>query len=109
MREIISAHFFVFIFVCDLFKVDAHFVTLSQLFSKNEYKCSKIVFEVSRVLNLRSNFLRVTIWKTGTWLKVIWVGGNRSKERDRKSELVLGSTYQTFQWDRNNSDRNFYF
>ena len=36
------------------------------------------------------------------------VGGNRSKERDRKSELVLRSTYQTFEWDRNNSDRNFY-
>ena len=38
----------------------------------------------------------------------IWVGGNRSKERDRKSELVLWSTYQIFEWDRNNSDRNFY-
>ena len=37
------------------------------------------------------------------------VGGNRSKERDRKSELVLGSTYQIFEWDRNNSDRNFDF
>ena len=35
-------------------------------------------------------------------------GGSRSKERDRKSELVLRSTYQTFEWDRNNSDRNFY-
>ena len=35
-------------------------------------------------------------------------GGNRSKERDRKSELVLRSTYQIFEWDRNNSDRNFY-
>ena len=34
--------------------------------------------------------------------------GNRSKERDRKSELVLRSTYQIFEWDRNNSDRNFY-
>ena len=34
------------------------------------------------------------------------VGGNRSKERDRKSELVLRSTYQIFEWDRNNSDRN---
>ena len=32
----------------------------------------------------------------------------RSKERDRKSELVLRSTYQIFEWDRNNSDRNFY-
>ena len=32
----------------------------------------------------------------------------RSKERDRKSELVLRSTYQYFEWDRNNSDRNFY-
>ena len=34
-----------------------------------------------------------------TWLNTIWlnffqVGGNRSKERDRKSELVLRSTYQ---------------
>ena len=38
----------------------------------------------------------------------IWVGGNRSKEQDRKSELVLRSTYQIFEWDRNNSDRNFY-
>ena len=38
-----------------------------------------------------------------------WVGGNRSKERDRKSELVLGSTNQIFEWDRNNSDRNFDF
>ena len=37
-----------------------------------------------------------------------WVGGNRSKERDRKSELVLRSTYQIFEWDRDNSDRNFY-
>ena len=36
------------------------------------------------------------------------VGGNRSKERDRKSQLVLRSTYQIFEWDRNNSDRNFY-
>ena len=27
------------------------------------------------------------------------VGGNRSKERDRKSELVLRSTYQIFEWD----------
>ena len=36
-----------------------------------------------------------------------WVGGNRSKERDRKSELVLRSTCQIFEWDRNNSDRNF--
>ena len=35
------------------------------------------------------------------------VGGNRSKERDWKSELVLRSTYQIFEWDRNNSDRNF--
>ena len=26
------------------------------------------------------------------------VGGNRSKERDRKSELVLRSTYQIFEW-----------
>ena len=31
-----------------------------------------------------------------TWLKVIWVGGSRSKERDQKSELVLRSTYQIF-------------
>ena len=37
-----------------------------------------------------------------------WVGGNRSKERDPKSELLLRSTYQIFEWDRNNSDRNFY-
>ena len=36
------------------------------------------------------------------------VGGNRSKERDRKSELVLRSTYQNLEWDRNNSARNFY-
>ena len=36
------------------------------------------------------------------------VGGSRSKEQDRKSELVLRSTYQIFEWDRNNSDRNFY-
>ena len=36
------------------------------------------------------------------------VGGGRSKEQDRKSELVLRSTYQIFEWDRNNSDRNFY-
>ena len=35
--------------------------------------------------------------------------GNRSKERDRKSELVLGTTYQLFKWDRNNLDRNFDF
>ena len=33
---------------------------------------------------------------------------NRSKERDQKSELVLRSTYQIFEWDRNNSDRKFY-
>ena len=38
----------------------------------------------------------------------IGVGGNRSKERDGKSELVLRSTYQIFEWDRNNSDRNLY-
>ena len=36
------------------------------------------------------------------------VGGSRSKERDRKSQLVLRSTYQISEWDRNNSDRNFY-
>ena len=36
------------------------------------------------------------------------VGGNRSKERDRKSELVLRSIYQIFEWDRNNSVRSFY-
>ena len=36
------------------------------------------------------------------------VGGSRSKERDRKSELVLRSTYKTFEWDGNNSDRNFH-
>ena len=36
------------------------------------------------------------------------VGGKRSKERDRKSELVLRSTYQIFEWDRNNTDRKFY-
>ena len=36
------------------------------------------------------------------------VGGSRSKERDQISELVLRSTYQIFEWDRNNSDRNFY-
>ena len=36
------------------------------------------------------------------------VGGNRPKERGRKSELVLRSTYQTFEWDRNNSDRIFW-
>ena len=35
------------------------------------------------------------------------VGGSRSKKRDRKSELVLRSTYQIFEWDRINSDRNF--
>ena len=29
--------------------------------------------------------------------QINWVGGNRSKERDRISELVLGSTYQTFE------------
>ena len=39
---------------------------------------------------------------------LLWVGRYRSKERDRKSELVLRSTYQIFEWDRNNSDRNFY-
>ena len=27
---------------------------------------------------------------------LLWVGGSRSKERDRKSELVLRSTYQIF-------------
>ena len=36
------------------------------------------------------------------------VGGSRSKERDRKSELVLRSTYQIFEWGRNNWDRKFY-
>ena len=36
------------------------------------------------------------------------VGGSRSKERNRKSELVLRSTYHILEWDRNNSDRNFY-
>ena len=43
-----------------------------------------------------------------TWTKR-WVSGIRSKEWDRKSELVLGSTYQIFEWDRNNSGRNFDF
>ena len=38
----------------------------------------------------------------------IWVGGSRSKEQDRKSELVLRSTYQIFEWDRNNSNQRFY-
>ena len=42
------------------------------------------------------------------FLQVGRVGGNRSKKRDRKSELVLRSTYQIFEWDRNNSDRSFY-
>ena len=28
--------------------------------------------------------------------RTLWVGGSRSKERDRKSELVLRSTYQIF-------------
>ena len=28
------------------------------------------------------------------------MGGNRSKERDRKSELVFWSTYQVIEWDR---------
>ena len=42
------------------------------------------------------------------WIHFSGVGGKRSKERDRKSELVLSSTYQIFEWDRNNSDRNFY-
>ena len=36
------------------------------------------------------------------------VGENRSKEQDRKSQLVLRSTYQIFESHRNNSDRNFY-
>ena len=36
------------------------------------------------------------------------VGRSRSKELDRKSELVLRSTYKIFEWDRNNWDRNFY-
>ena len=40
---------------------------------------------------------------------VVRVGGNRSKERYRKSELVLGSTYQIFEWDRNNSDQKLDF
>ena len=30
-----------------------------------------------------------------------WVCGSRSNERDRKSELVLRSTYQIFERDRN--------
>ena len=30
----------------------------------------------------------------------VWVGGSRSKERDRNSELVLRSTYHIFEWDR---------
>ena len=37
------------------------------------------------------------------------VDGKRSKERDQKSELVLRSTYQIFEWDQNNSDRSFDF
>ena len=37
------------------------------------------------------------------------MGGNRLKKRDRKSELGLGSTSQIFEWDRNNSRRNFEF
>ena len=42
-----------------------------------------------------------------TCLRQNRLGGSRSKEGDRKSELVVRSTYQTFEWDRNNSDRNF--
>ena len=37
-----------------------------------------------------------------------WVGGSRSKERDRKSELVLDRQTKFFERDRNNSDRKFY-
>ena len=45
--------------------------------------------------------------KPSDHLPISWVGGSRSKERDRKSELVLRSTYQIFEGDRNNSDRIF--
>ena len=47
------------------------------------------------------------IWSGNHATHYLRVGGSRSKERDRKSELVLRSTFQIFEWDRN-SDRNFY-
>ena len=53
---------------------------------------------------------RRALEEMGTYPRGTWygVGGNRSKEQDRKSEFVLRSTYQIFEWDRDNSDRNFY-
>ena len=53
------------------------------------------------------NFQLIVDNGSGTFRHQPWVDGSRSKERDRKSELVLRSTYQIFEWDRNNSDRNF--
>ena len=46
---------------------------------------------------IRTNLLReLGLKKVGIRPKMRRVGGNRSKERDRKSELVLRSTYQIF-------------
>ena len=42
--------------------------------------------------------LNSTNWTSFTQDPESWVGGSRSKERDQKSELVLGSTYQIFEW-----------
>ena len=68
---------------------------------------------------MRSNLLPCPVWCNGQHVRLRLerigsnpvssrVGGSRSKERDQKSELVLRSTYQIFEWDRNNSIRNFY-
>ena len=57
---------------------------------------------------IRRHGIRHILLTTGGKYCLQRVGGSRSKERDRKSELVLRSTYQIFEWDRNNSDRSFY-
>ena len=54
------------------------------------------------------------IWATilspkWTEIFVTQMAGDETSLPHRKPELVLGSTYQIFEWNRNNSDRNFDF
>ena len=46
------------------------------------------------------NFTRSSLGGGGSRVSERGLGGNRAKERDLKSELALGWTYQIFEWDR---------
>ena len=75
--------------------------------------CSSSTFNMFDLMRLRIDGEALLDFVKASTSKLIvkqnlWVGGSRSKERDRKSELVFRSTYQIFEWDRNNSDRKFY-